>query len=101
MNEKEKKALEKALEKVRFLDEPELDGDLMRLLPLPGCTRDCSGEHCGGRSEDCTRQRMCDGKCLQKGSCVKQSETWCAHQTMDCPKQDVCSPKCHMRGLPI
>jgi hypothetical protein len=101
MSDEEKTALEKALKEVRFLDEPEGDEALLRLVPLPGCTKDCSGDHCGGKTGDCPKQRTCDGKCLQKGSCLQQSEKWCAHQNMECPSKSMCSPKCHMRGLPI
>lgn len=101
MTDKEREKLEEALKALRFFDEPELDTHLLRLTGLPGCTKDCDAAHCGGKTGDCPNQRICDGKCLQRGGCIKQSETWCAHQDMACPSKDVCSPKCQVRGIPL
>lgn len=99
MTDKEKDKLEQALEALRFIDEPELDTNLLRLPGVPGCTKDCESAHCGGQTGDCPEQRMCDGKCLQRGGCIQQSASWCAHQTGPCPPKNVCAPKCQAREV--
>jgi len=101
MTELERQKLEASLAALHFIDEPERDSRLLQMIGLPGCIKDCEAAHCGGKTSECPEQRMCDGKCLQRGGCIKDSGQWCAHQDNDCPDKDHCSPKCQARDLPI
>jgi hypothetical protein len=94
----EKKKIEEALEELTFIDEPDLDIGLLSLSILSGCIKHCQAGHCGGQTDDCKKQRMCDDKCLGLGGCIKQSRKWCSHQTDDCDK-GICSNKCAGRGI--
>jgi hypothetical protein len=93
----EKKKIEKALMELKFLDEPDLDVGLLAIKSISGCGKDCVAGHCGGQTDDCKTQRMCNGKCLVRGDCLKQSEEWCAHQKDE--GGTICRGKCTMRGV--
>ena len=94
-----KKKIEDALNELHFIDEPELDINLISKSVSVGCVKHCTGGHCGGQTEGCPRQRMCDDKCLGLGGCVKQSGKWCSNQNPECDDKGQCANKCLARGV--
>ena len=101
MSNKEIKKIEDSLKELTFIDEPELDAELIRKSVSIGCIKHCGGGHCGGQTDDCRKQRTCDDKCMGLGTCAKQSGTWCSHQSDDCGDKGMCSNKCAGRGIEI
>lgn len=93
----ERKKIEKALMELKFIDEPDLDVGLLAIKSTSGCLKDCL-KHCAGQKDDCKNNQWCEGKCLLRGDCGKQSEKWCSHQTDECDHK-ICRGKCMARGV--
>ena len=97
----DRKKIEESLKDLMFIDEPELDVDLIRQSVTIGCLKHCGGGHCGGQTNECPKQRMCDDKCMGLGTCAKQSGSWCSNQSNGCDDKGMCKNKCAGRGIEI